>query len=245
MTIRPVIGVPLQLDMTTPTVYQPVRPNWNDRRTCRSQIARTPAIVLWILCHGLQPDNWTHKRQAGSPVGNEQIGDEPALREAGAHHRRSPRVPSGRSESVLANAGSITRRLARRDGRPTPHRIGHRRSNCNVYQLEVGGPQPPSAPPAVAPDGVKGPSPTDDPPVGKRQQVMTDAMSAVLSLIAPECCVSLLQLAGNRRAGGACPLGASGRRQRPAVGHWLADDAVHRLGREGERQHGEGDSVGC
>ncbi|MDQ3177858.1 MAG: hypothetical protein M3Q72_09985, partial [Actinomycetota bacterium] len=28
----------------------------------------------WKLCHELQPDNWTYKRQAWSLVGNEQIG---------------------------------------------------------------------------------------------------------------------------------------------------------------------------
>jgi len=35
---------------------------------------RAAAIEQWKLCHQLQPDNWTYKRQAWSLVGNEQIG---------------------------------------------------------------------------------------------------------------------------------------------------------------------------
>ncbi len=64
------------------------------------------------------------------------------------------------------------------------------------------------------------------------------------SLIAPSLASGTCQLAGRTWLAGARARRAGRRRHRLAARHPLAADAVHRLGRVGERQHGEGDGVG-
>ena len=64
------------------------------------------------------------------------------------------------------------------------------------------------------------------------------------SLIAPSSASGTRQLAGSRRLSWARALWTGRRRHRLVARHALTADAVHRLGRVGERQHREGDGVG-